>query len=93
MFGQKKRCLQLPPYNSDTHYVSGGQAKVEDDGAESEQVAGAIVLMHPAAELLHGCGCPLEFLSQSQQQQQHVDEQEDGKLEDGWEQSAGGWEE
>lgn len=45
--------------------------------------------MQPAAELLQRCGTPLELLSQGQQQQQHVGQQEDGELDGGWEEPVG----
>lgn len=73
----------------DAHDISGGQAEVDADGAEREQVAGAVVLVQPAAELLQRRRAPLELLGQGQQQQHHVGQQEDGKLEGGWEQPAG----
>lgn len=48
-----------------------------------------MVLVDPAAELLEGCRGPPELLSEGDQQQQHVGKKEEGKLEEGWEQSAG----
>lgn len=45
--------------------------------------------MQPAAELLQRRRAPLELLSQGQQQQQYVGQQEDGELDGGWEQPAG----
>lgn len=72
----------------DSHHVSRDQAKVDDDGGESEEVAGTVVFVDPAAEVLQRGRSPLELLSQGQQQQQHVGEQEDRELQDGWEQPA-----
>lgn len=72
-----------------TYYVSRSQAKVDDDGCESKKVAGTVVFMDPAAEPLQTCESPLELFSKGNQQQQHVGKQEDRKLEDGREQSAG----
>ncbi len=76
------------PVCLDSHHVRRGQAKVGDDGGEGEEVAGTVVFMDPAAQVLQCCRKPLELLSQGQQQQQHVNEQEDRKLEDSWEQPA-----
>lgn len=36
----------------DSYHVSRGQAKVDDDGGKCEEVAGAVVFMDPAADLL-----------------------------------------
>lgn len=60
-----------------SHHVSRGQAEVDDDGSKGEKVAGTVVFMDPAAELLQCGRSPLELLSQGQQQQQHVGEQKD----------------
>lgn len=60
-----------------SHHVNRGQAKVDDDGSEGEEVAGAVVFVDPAAQVLQCRGSPLELLSQGQQQQQHVGEQKE----------------
>lgn len=70
-------CINLSLCSLDSHYVSGGQAKVDDDGGEGEEVAGTVVFVHPTAEVLQCCGSPLELFSQGQQQQQHVGNQKD----------------
>lgn len=46
-----------------SHHVNRGQAKVDDDGSEGEQVAGAVVFMDPTAEVLQCHGSLLELLS------------------------------
>lgn len=71
-----------------THHVSRDQAEVDDDGGEGEEVAGAVVFMDPAAEVLQYWRGGLELFSEGQEQQQNVGEQEDGELEDDWEQPA-----
>lgn len=81
-------CINLARSCSDSHHVCRDKAKVDGNGSEGEEVAGAVVFMDPAAEVLQGYRSPLELLGQGQQQQQHVGEQEDRELEDGWEQPA-----
>ena len=71
------QCINMSLCYSDSHHVSRDQAKIEDDGGEGEEVAGAVVFMDPAADLLQCCRSALELFSQGQQQQQHVGEQED----------------
>lgn len=63
--------------NLDSHHVCRDQAKVDSNGGEGEEVAGTVVFMDPAAEVLQGYRSPLELLGQGQQQQQHVGEQKD----------------
>lgn len=76
--------MNLALHCFDSHHVSGDQAKVDDDGSEGEEVAGTVVFMDPAADLLQSQRSTLELFGQGQQQQQHVGQQADGKLEDGW---------
>lgn len=81
-------CINLACCCPDSHHVCRHQAKVDGNGGECEEVAGTVVFMDPAAEVLQGYRSPLELLGQGQQQQQHVGEQEDRELEDDWEKPA-----
>lgn len=76
-------CINLALCCLDSHHVGRDQAKVDDNGGEGEEVAGAVVFMDPAAEVLQCRRSPLELFSQGQQQQQHVGEQKDGELDSG----------
>lgn len=80
----EKLCCSVP------HHVSGRQTKVDDDGSECENVAGPVVFVDPAAEVLQCSWSPLELLGQREQHQQHVGEEKDRKLEDGREQPPEG---
>lgn len=81
-------CINVALCCFDSHHVGRDQAKVDGNGGEGEEVAGTVVFMDPAAEVLQRHRSPLELFSQGQQQQQHVGEQEDGELDDGREQPA-----
>lgn len=59
----------IPCVHSNSHQVSRSQAKVGDDGCESEEVSGAVVFVDPAAELLQSNWSPLELLGKGNQQQ------------------------
>lgn len=62
---------------SEPHHVSRGQAKVHDDGGDGEEVACAVVFVHPTAEMLQRNRSPLKLLGQGKQQQQHVGQKKD----------------
>lgn len=80
----------LPDPRSDPHHVSRGQAKVDEDGRDGEEVTCTVVFMHPTAELLQCNRRPLKLLSQGEQQQQHIGHEEDQELEDDRERPDGG---
>lgn len=46
---------------SDSHHVSRGQPKVDEDRYESKQVTGTVVFMNPATEVLQWWRSPLEL--------------------------------
>lgn len=53
-------------FSVDFHHVSRDQAKVDDDGCDGEDVAGTVVFVDPAAQLLQRRRSPLELFSQGQ---------------------------
>lgn len=59
------------------HHVSRGQAKVDDDGGDGEEVTCAVVFMHPTAEMLQSSRTPLKLFSQGEREQQDVGQKKD----------------